>query len=67
MATSCLITAIRKDLHTTGKTLYDCNEVPGVLVEAEGTVLVCAFNMQLVALCHDFTLLLTLTSQPPQR
>ena len=47
VAISCQNTAIRKDLHITGKILCDCNEVPRVFLEAEGTVLDCAFKLQL--------------------
>ena len=55
MAISCHIPVIRKDLHITGMILSDCNEVPGVFLEAEGTVLDCAFKMQLVVLCFGST------------
>ena len=51
-SSSCRITAIHKDLHIAyKKILCGCREVPGIILEAGGTVLICAPNMQLVAIC----------------
>ena len=63
-SSSCHITAIHKDLQITcKKILCECNEVPGILLEAEGTVLICASNMQLVTLCRGSTPRLSLISK----